>query len=55
MDIKKPKAEADLDFVNAVFVPEKIGKIYALQITYFRSGSTRNLYVYSDESKVCHD
>ncbi|XP_005093005.1 arf-GAP with dual PH domain-containing protein 1 isoform X2 [Aplysia californica] len=48
---KQPKAEADLDFVNAVFVPEKIGNPYGLQITYFKNGSTRNLFVYSESSK----
>ncbi|KAK0043798.1 arf-GAP with dual PH domain-containing protein 1 [Biomphalaria pfeifferi] len=48
---KQPKAEADLDFLNAVFVPEKIGNPYGLQITYFKNGSTRNLFVYSENSK----
>lgn len=50
-DIGKPKGEVDLDFVNAVFVPEKIGKTFGLQITYFRNGSTRNVFIYSDVSK----
>ncbi|RUS89806.1 hypothetical protein EGW08_002418 [Elysia chlorotica] len=54
-DNGKPKAEADLDFLNAVFVPQKIGKSSGLQITYFRNGSTRNLYVYADESKEIVD
>lgn len=48
---QQPKAEADLDFVNAVFAPDKIGNPYGLQITYFKNGSTRNLFVYADNSK----
>ena len=47
-----PKAEADLDHMNAVFVPEKIGNPYGLQITFFKNGSTRSLFVYSENSKV---
>ncbi|CAL1530719.1 unnamed protein product [Lymnaea stagnalis] len=52
---KQPKAEADLDFLNAVFVPEKIGNPFGLQITYFKNGSTRNLFVYSENSKEIVD
>ncbi|ESO93331.1 hypothetical protein LOTGIDRAFT_119478 [Lottia gigantea] len=51
----KPKAEINLDEVNAVFVPEKIGNPYGLQITYYKNGSTRCLYVYSDNSKEIVD
>nr|KAG5710416.1 hypothetical protein BaRGS_022234 [Batillaria attramentaria] len=50
-----PKAEADLDNMNAVFVPEKIGNPYGLQITFIKSGSTRSLFVYSDNSKLAED
>ena len=50
--LPQPKSEADLDCVNAVFVPEKIGNPHGLQITFFKGGSTRNLYVYSNNSKV---
>ncbi|GFO02260.1 ARF-GAP with dual ph domain-containing protein 1-like [Plakobranchus ocellatus] len=54
-DNGKAKAEADLDFLNAVFVPQKMNKPGLLQITYFRSGSTRNLFVYADDSREIVD
>ncbi|XP_050394534.1 arf-GAP with dual PH domain-containing protein 1 isoform X1 [Patella vulgata] len=51
----KPKAEINLDEVNAVFVPEKMGNPYGLQITYYKNGSTRCLYLYSENSKEIVD
>ncbi|BFZ17782.1 hypothetical protein BsWGS_20821 [Bradybaena similaris] len=48
---RQPKSEADLDYLNAVFVPEKIGNPFGLQITYLKDGSTRNLFVYAESSK----
>ncbi|XP_071105945.1 arf-GAP with dual PH domain-containing protein 1-like [Haliotis cracherodii] len=47
----RPKAEIDLDEVNAVFVPEKIGHPYGMQITFYKDGSTRSLFVHSESSK----
>jgi hypothetical protein len=49
---EKPKAEINLDDINIVFVPDKIGNLNGMQITYFYRGSTRNLFVYTDDSKV---
>ncbi|KAK3090646.1 hypothetical protein FSP39_013373 [Pinctada imbricata] len=48
---EKPKEEMNLDDVNAVFVPDKVNHTNGMQITYFHKGSTRNLFVYSDDSK----
>ncbi|KAL5018750.1 hypothetical protein ScPMuIL_004472 [Solemya velum] len=47
----KSKAEIDLDFLNAVFTPEKIGNPNGLQITFFEGGSTRNMFLYSENRK----
>lgn len=49
---EKPKAEINLDDINVVFVPDKIGNLNGMQITYFYRGSTRNLFVYTDDPKV---
>ncbi|KAL8558388.1 hypothetical protein ACOMHN_019797 [Nucella lapillus] len=48
---QQPKAEADMDHMNAIFVPEKIGNPYGLQITFIKNGSTRSLFVYSENSR----
>ncbi|KAJ8318272.1 hypothetical protein KUTeg_003363, partial [Tegillarca granosa] len=40
----RPKAEIDLDDINATFVPDKVGNPNGLQITYFQKGSTRNIF-----------
>ncbi|XP_041363834.1 arf-GAP with dual PH domain-containing protein 1-like isoform X2 [Gigantopelta aegis] len=47
----KPKEEINLDDVNAVFVPEKIGHPNSMQITFLKNGSTRSLFVHSETSK----
>ncbi|CAG5132727.1 unnamed protein product [Candidula unifasciata] len=52
---KQPKSVVDLDFLNAVFVPEKIGNPFGLQLTYIKDGSTRSLFLYSDTSKEIVD
>lgn len=49
---EKPKAEINLDDINVVFTPDKIGNPNGMQITYFSKGSTRNLFVYTDDPKV---
>lgn len=49
---EKPKAEINLDDINIVFVPDKVSNPNAMQITYFSKGSTRNLFVYTDDPKV---
>lgn len=49
---EKPKAEINLDDINIVFTPDKIGNPNGMQITYFSKGSTRNLFVYTDDPKV---
>ncbi|XP_014789162.1 arf-GAP with dual PH domain-containing protein 1 [Octopus bimaculoides] len=51
----RPKAEINLDSLNAVFVPEKIGQLNGLQITYTDRGSTRCIYVYHQDSKEIVD
>jgi hypothetical protein len=41
-----------LDELNATFVPDKIGNVNGMQITYLKDGSTRNIFVYTEEGKV---
>lgn len=52
---EKPKAEINLDDINVVFTPDKIGNPNGMQITYFSKGSTRNLFVYTDDPKDAVD
>ncbi|XP_069124761.1 arf-GAP with dual PH domain-containing protein 1-like [Argopecten irradians] len=47
----KPKAEICLDDINLVFVPEKMQHPHGMQITYLQKGSTRNIFVYTEDSK----
>ncbi|OWF35241.1 arf-GAP with dual PH domain-containing protein 1-like [Mizuhopecten yessoensis] len=47
----RPKAEICLDDINLVFVPGKMQQANGLQITYLLKGSTRNIFVYTDDSK----
>ncbi|XP_060079967.1 arf-GAP with dual PH domain-containing protein 1-like [Ylistrum balloti] len=47
----KPKAEICLDDINLVFVPDKMQRAHGMQITYLLKGSTRNIFVDSDDSK----
>ncbi|XP_077980725.1 arf-GAP with dual PH domain-containing protein 1-like isoform X2 [Glandiceps talaboti] len=48
---KEPKASLRLSEINATFCPEKIGNPNGLQISYVKDGTTRNLYVYSDDGQ----
>lgn len=51
---KKAKGEINLDDINAVLVPEKMGKKAGMQLTYIKDGTTRNIYVHADKTMVCH-
>ncbi|XP_070580110.1 arf-GAP with dual PH domain-containing protein 1-like isoform X1 [Ptychodera flava] len=48
---KEPKAILRLSEINATFCPEKIGNPNGLQLSYVKDGTTRNLYVYSDDGQ----
>uniref|UniRef100_A0A8C2GRC3 ArfGAP with dual PH domains 1 n=1 Tax=Cyprinus carpio TaxID=7962 RepID=A0A8C2GRC3_CYPCA len=48
----KPKAIMRIETLNATFQPAKIGNPCGLQITYLRDNSTRNIFVYHEDSKV---
>ncbi|GAB6020394.1 hypothetical protein CHUAL_003098 [Chamberlinius hualienensis] len=48
---KEPKAVIRLSELNVTFAPEKIGHPNGLQLSYFKDGSTRNLYVYTLNGK----
>ncbi|XP_064638355.1 arf-GAP with dual PH domain-containing protein 1-like isoform X2 [Lineus longissimus] len=50
-DAKLPKASICLDDLNATFVPDKIGNMNGMQITYLKDGSTRNIFVHTEEGK----
>ncbi|CAH1794233.1 unnamed protein product [Owenia fusiformis] len=50
-DAKTPKATLKIDQINVTFVPDKIGNLNGLQITYDNEGSTRNLFLYTEEGK----
>ncbi|KAH9365298.1 hypothetical protein HPB48_018300 [Haemaphysalis longicornis] len=49
---KEPKATIPVSEINAVFCPEKIGNKHGLQLSYVKDGSTRNIFVYSEDGKV---
>ncbi len=49
---KEPKAIMRIETLNATFQPAKIGNPCGLQITYLRDNSTRNIFVYHEDSKV---
>lgn len=53
LQAKEPKALIKVDSINATFQPEKIGNPNGLQITYLKDYSTRNMFVYHDNGKVC--
>lgn len=38
--------------LNAAFCPDKIGNKHGLQLTYVKDGSTRNIFLYSEDGKV---
>ncbi|XP_060582697.1 arf-GAP with dual PH domain-containing protein 1-like [Ruditapes philippinarum] len=52
---KGPKDTVPLDDINIVFVPEKIGNPNGFQISYMKNGTTRNLFLYCDDSKEAID
>lgn len=53
LQAKEPKAVLKVDTINATFQPDKIGNPNGLQITYLKDYSTRNVFVYHDNGKVC--
>ncbi|KAJ8406647.1 hypothetical protein AAFF_G00295630 [Aldrovandia affinis] len=54
-DAKEPKAVIKVDSINASFQPEKIGNPNGLQITYLKDYSTRNIFLYHENSKEIVD
>lgn len=52
---KEPKATIPISEINAVFCPEKIGNKHGLQLSYVKDGSTRNIFVYSEDGKTIVD
>ncbi|CAH1274121.1 ADAP1 [Branchiostoma lanceolatum] len=50
-DAKEPKAAIKISELNANFTPEKIGNPNGLQISWVKDGSTRNIYVYTEDGK----
>ncbi|XP_077526921.1 arf-GAP with dual PH domain-containing protein 1-like [Haemaphysalis longicornis] len=52
---KEPKATIPVSEINAVFCPEKIGNKHGLQLSYVKDGSTRNIFVYSEDGKTIVD
>ncbi|KAL4647802.1 arf-GAP with dual PH domain-containing protein 1-like, partial [Arapaima gigas] len=54
-DSKVPKAVIKVDTINANFQPEKIGNPNGLQITYRKDYSTRNIFLYHENSKEIVD
>ncbi|KAK7134179.1 hypothetical protein R3I93_017552 [Phoxinus phoxinus] len=54
-DARDPKAVMRIETLNAAFQPAKIGNPCGLQITYLRDNSTRNIFVYHEDSKEMVD
>ncbi|XP_076335273.1 arf-GAP with dual PH domain-containing protein 1-like isoform X3 [Tachypleus tridentatus] len=48
---KEPKLVMKVSELNAVFCPMKIDHANAMQITFVKDGTTRNIFVYADEGK----
>ncbi|XP_076310046.1 arf-GAP with dual PH domain-containing protein 1-like isoform X7 [Tachypleus tridentatus] len=48
---KEPKAVIRISELNATFCPMKVNSANAMQITYIKDGTTRNVFVYSDDGK----
>ncbi|CAM1291466.1 Uncharacterised protein g141 [Pycnogonum litorale] len=48
---KDPKAVIKLSELNAAFCPDKIGNLNGLQLSYVKDGSTRNIFVYTEDGK----
>ncbi|XP_076335272.1 arf-GAP with dual PH domain-containing protein 1-like isoform X2 [Tachypleus tridentatus] len=49
---KEPKLVMKVSELNAVFCPMKIDHANAMQITFVKDGTTRNIFVYADEGKT---
>ncbi|KAM7297608.1 arf-GAP with dual PH domain-containing protein 1 [Ixodes scapularis] len=52
---KEPKAAIAVAELNAAFCPDKIGNKHGLQLTYVKDGSTRNIFLYSEDGKTIVD
>ena len=53
LQAKAPKAKIPLDDLNCVFVPNKIGNLNGMQMSYEdKGGRTRHIFVYSEDGKV---
>ncbi|XP_002733352.2 arf-GAP with dual PH domain-containing protein 1-like [Saccoglossus kowalevskii] len=50
-DANQPKCSINLSEVNATFCPDKIGNPNGMQLSFIKDGSTRNIYVYSDDGQ----
>lgn len=48
---KEPKTTIRISELNATFVPDKIGNPNGLQMSYVKDGSTRNIFVYTEDGK----
>lgn len=48
---KEPKAVIKLSELNSILVPEKIGNPNGMQLCYIKDGSTRNIFVYTEDGK----
>ncbi|XP_051530398.1 arf-GAP with dual PH domain-containing protein 1-like isoform X1 [Myxocyprinus asiaticus] len=54
-DAREAKAIMRIETLNATFQPAKIGNPCGLQITYLKDNSTRNIFVYHEDSKEMVD
>ncbi|XP_041093816.1 arf-GAP with dual PH domain-containing protein 1 isoform X2 [Polyodon spathula] len=52
LDAKEPKAIIKVDSLNATFQPSKIGNPNGLQLSYLKDYSTRNIFIYHENSKL---
>lgn len=52
---KEPKAAIAVAELNAAFCPDKIGNKHGLQLSYVKDGSTRNIFLYSEDGKTVVD
>ncbi|XP_013778939.1 arf-GAP with dual PH domain-containing protein 1-like isoform X2 [Limulus polyphemus] len=48
---KEPKLVMKVSELNAVFCPMKVDHANAMQITFVKDGTTRNIFVYADDGK----
>ncbi|XP_058876872.1 arf-GAP with dual PH domain-containing protein 1-like [Acipenser ruthenus] len=54
-DAKEPKAIIKVDTLNATFQPSKIGNPNGLQLSFLKDYSTRNIFIYHENSKEIVD